>query len=188
MDGSSRQISELLSAWNSGDESSLDRLVPMVETELRRIARNYLRHENANCSMHVSDLINEAYLKLVGQHSVRWSNSSHFFAVASLIMRRILINHARDRIAGKRGGGATFVVDIDVVEVISTERTEELISLDHALTALTKFDEVKGRIVQMRYFGGLSIEETANVMKIKPGAVCRHWNFAKVWLAREMRR
>ena len=115
------------------------------------------------------------------------SNSNHFFAVASLIMRRILINHARDRMAGKRGG-ATFAVDIDNVEVISTERTEELVSLDEALTRLSEFDLIKGRIVEMRYFGGLTIEETADVLKITPAAVSRHWHLARAWLASQMRK
>ena len=184
---SPNQISELLLAWSRGDESSLDRLVPMVESELKRIARRFLNRENENCSLQVSDLINEGYMKLVGQREVKWANSSHFYAVASLIMRRILINHARDRIAGKRGG-ATFAVDIDDVEVISTERTEELVSLDEALTRLSEFDPMKGRIVEMRYFGGLTIEETADVLKITPAAVSRHWNLARAWLARQMRK
>ena len=187
MGESPNQISELLFAWSNGDESSLERLVPMVESELKRIARRYLNRENANCSLQVSDLINEGYMKLVGQREVKWANSSHFYAVASLIMRRILINHARDRIAGKRGG-ATFAVDIDDVEVISTERTEELVSLDEALTRLSDFDPMKGRIVEMRYFGGLTIEETADVLKIPPAAVSRHWTLARAWLARQMRK
>lgn len=184
---SPNQISELLFAWSNGDESSLERLVPMVESELKRIARRYLNRENANCSLQVSDLINEGYMKLIGQREVKWANSSHFLAVASLIMRRILINHARDRMAGKRGG-VTFAVDIDNVEVISTERTEELVSLDEALTSLSEFDPVKGRIVEMRYFGGLTIDETAEVLKITPAAVSRHWNLARAWLARQMRK
>ncbi len=156
MAASPNQISELLLAWSNGDESSLERLVPMVESELKRIARRYLNRENQNCSLQVSDLINEGYMKLVGQREVKWANSNHFFAVASLIMRRILINHARDRMAGKRGG-ATFAVDIDNVEVISTERTAELVSLDEALTRLSEFDPIKGRIVEMRYFGSFPI-------------------------------
>lgn len=184
---SPEQISELLLAWSGGDESSLERLVPMVESELKRIARRYLNRENQNCSLQVSDLINEGYIKLVGQREVKWANSSHFYAVASLIMRRILINHARDRMAGKRGG-AVFAVDIDNVEVISTERTEELVSLDEALTRLSEFDEIKGRIVEMRYFGGLTIDETADVLKITPAAVSRHWNLARAWLAGQIRK
>lgn len=181
------QISELLLAWNNGDESSLERLVPVVESELKRIARNFLRRENANRSLQTSDLINEAYLKLVGQREVRWQNRSHFFAVASIIIRRILINHARDRKAGKRGGGVNDL-NIENVYIVSRERTDELISLDEALTKLAEFDQMKGRIVEMRYFGGLTAAETAEVLNITPAAVTRHWNLARAWLAREMRK
>lgn len=187
MNAPSEQITELLVAWGDGDESSLERLVPLVESELTRIARRFLRGENANHTLLTSDLINEAYLKLVNQRDVRWQNRSHFFAIASIIIRRILINHARDRTAGKRGG-ATIVVDIDGVDVISTERNEELISLDEALDRLVDFDPVKARIVEMRYFGGLTIDETAEVLKIAPTSVSRHWNLARAWLAHEIRK
>ena len=181
------QITELLAAWSNGDEASLELLVPLVESELKRIARRFLLRENANRSMLTSDLINEAYLKLVNQREVQWKNRNHFFAVSSIIIRRILINHARDQMAGKRAGAA-LVLNIDDVEVPSTERTEDLISLDEALTRLAEFDNIKGRIVEMRYFGGLTAAETAEVLNMTPAAVTRHWNLARAWLARQMRK
>lgn len=181
------RISKLLIAWSNGDEESLDRLIPLVESELRKIARRFIRKENGNFSLQVSDLINEAYIKLVDQRSVKWANSSHFYAVASLIMRRILINHARDRVAGKRGGAA-LVLNIDNVDVMSTERSADLLLLDEALERLAAFDPLKGRIVEMRYFGGLTIEEVADVLKLTPAAVFRHWNLARAWLAQQMRK
>lgn len=180
------QISELLLEWRNGDESSIERLVPLVESELKRIARNYLRREHANHSFQTSDLINEAYIRLVNQRHVQWQNRSHFFAVSSIILRRILLNHARDRAAGKRGGAA-IVLNIDEVEILSTEKTAELISLDEALTRLADFDRLKARIVEMRYFGGLTAAETAEVLKITPAAVNRHWTLARAWLARQLR-
>lgn len=181
------QITELLVAWSNGDEVSLERLVPLVESELKRIARRFLKRENANHSFMTSDLINEAYMRLIGQRDVQWKNQSHFFAVSSIIIRRILMNHARDRMTGKRAGGA-FVLNIDDVEIISTEKTTELISLDEALTCLSNFDMVKARIVEMRYFGGLTTTEVAEVLSMTPAAVTRHWNLARAWLARQMRK
>lgn len=180
------RISKLLIAWSSGDEESLDRLIPLVESELKMIARRLIRKENANFSLQVSDLVNEAYIKLVDQRSVKWANSSHFYAVASLIMRRILINHARDRVAGKRGGAA-LVLNIDNVEVMSTDRSAELLLLDDALARLTELDPLKGRIVEMRYFGGLTIEDVAEVLGLTPAAVFRNWRLARAWLARQIR-
>jgi ECF sigma factor. len=137
-----QQITELLVAWSNGDEASLERLVPLVEHELKRIARRFLNRENANHSMMTSDLINEAYMRLMNQREVQWKNRSHFFAVASIIIRRILMNHARDRMTGKRAG-SVLVLNIDNVEIISTEKTAELVSLDDALTCLSDFDKLK---------------------------------------------
>lgn len=174
-------------AWSDGDETSLEVLVPLVEKELMRIARNYLRRESANGSMMTSDVINEAYIKLVNQREPKWKNRSHFFAVSSIIIRRILINHARNRSAGKRSGGF-IVLNVDDIDVISTERTKELLALDDALKALAKFDELKAQIVELRYFGGLTAAEASQVLKLTPSTVNRHWNLAKAWLAREMRR
>lgn len=182
---SSERITELLVAWSNGDESSLDRLVPLVESELTRIARGYLRRENANCSLQVSDLINEAYIKLIHQHSTNWKGSSHFYAVASIVMRRILVNHARDKRAGKRGG-ATVLLNVDETEILLAARTEDLISLDEALMRLAEFDKLRSRIVEMRYFGGLTGAEAAEVLGMTPAAVTRQWNLARAWLARQI--
>jgi RNA polymerase sigma factor (TIGR02999 family) len=181
------QISELLLNWSSGDDCSLEQLVPLVESELKRIARNHLHRENGHCSMQISDLINEAYLKLVNQHSVQWKNRNHFFAVSSIIIRRILINHARDQAAGKRGGAA-LVLNVDDVEIISTEKSAELLALDEALVALAALDSTKARIVEMRFFGGLTAAEIGEVLGMPPAAVTRNWNLARAWLARRMRK
>lgn len=159
----------------------------MVEAELKRIARNFLRREHGQQTLLTSDLINEAYIKLVDQRDVRWQSRSHFFAVASLIIRRILINHARDKTVERRGGGA-IMLNIDDVDVVSTDRATELLDLDEALTRLAEMDKVKARIVEMRYFGGLTAEESAEVLGIKEAAVVRHWSLARAWLARELRK
>ena len=179
------QISQLLAGWGDGDSSKLELLVPLVESELKRIARRHLVREDVNCSLQISDLINESYIKLSNQNRVLWKNSAHFFAVASLVMRRILVNHARDRRTDKRGGG-NVTLNIDDVEVMSTERSEELILLDDALARLAEFDRMKSHIIELRYFGGLSINETAKVLRISPASVSRHWELGRAWLAREI--
>jgi RNA polymerase sigma factor (TIGR02999 family) len=182
----SEQVSYLLSRWGDGDEASFERLVPLVEVELKHIARRHLLKEKQGCSLQISDLINESYIKLTNQRRMTWKNSSHFFAVASIIMRRILVNHARDKTTAKRGGG-TLTVNIDNVEIMSTERSQELILLDDALVRLADFDKLKSRIIELRYFGGLSIDETAKVLQITPAAVSRHWELGRAWLARQIK-
>ena len=182
----SRQITELLVAWNEGEESALNQLLPVVERELRRIAHNYMRRENPGHTLQTTALINEAYLKLIDQHSVKWQNRSHFFALSAQIMRRILLNHARDNKRDKRGGGAEHV-NLDDVYVLSQEKGSELIALDEALERLAEFDKTKSRIVEMRYFGGLTIEETGEVLGIAPPTVSTHWRLAKAWLQNEIR-
>jgi RNA polymerase sigma-70 factor, ECF subfamily len=180
------QISQLLAAWGNGDSASLDLLVPLVDMELKRIARRHIVREGVNCSLQISDLINESYLKLTNQNRVLWKNSGHFYAVASLVMRRILVNRARDKRTEKRGGGIV-AVPIDNVEVMSAERSDELILLDEALVRLAQFDKVKSRIIELRYFGGLSIEETAKVLRISPATISRHWELGRAWLAKEIK-
>jgi RNA polymerase sigma-70 factor, ECF subfamily len=181
------QISYLLGAWGDGDSSSLELLVPLVESELKRIARRHLVREKVNCSLQISDLINECYIKLSAHNRILWKNSGHFFAVASIVMRRILVNRARDKSTEKRGGGC-ITLNIDDVEIMTTERSEELILLDDALSRLAEFDRIKSCIIQLRYFGGLSIEETAKVLQISPTTVSRHWEFGRAWLAKEIKR
>lgn len=180
------QVTELLAAWNNGEENALSQLLPVVEIELRRIAHNYMRRERGDHTLQTSALVNEAYVKLIDQREVRWQNRSHFFALSAQIMRRILLNHARDRVAGKRGGGATHV-GLDDAIILTKEKSAELIALDQALERLAKFDKTKSRIVELRYFGGMTIEETAEVLGIAPVTVSVNWRLAKAWLAREIR-
>lgn len=180
------QVTELLMAWNNGEESALTKLLPIVEVELRRIAHNYMRRERGNHTLQTSALVNEAYVKLVDQRDVRWQNRSHFFALSAQIMRRILLNHARDRVAETRGGGGEHVEFSDAV-ILTEEKSAELIALDEALERLAEFDKMKSRIVELRYFGGMTLEETAEVLGIAPVTVSVNWRLAKAWLAREIR-
>lgn len=181
------QITDLLIDWGKGDKDALDKLIPLVEAELKRIAHNYMRRENINHTLQTTALVNEAYLKLTDQRDANWQNREHFFALSSKIMRRILINYARERRAEKRGGEIERV-DLQNAQILSTEKSAELLALDEALEELAKFDELKSRIVELRYFGGLTIEETAEVLGIAPPTVSLHWRCAKAWLSREIRR
>lgn len=183
-----RQITEMLAAWSGGDESSIDRLLPLVEAELRRIAHNYMRGENPAHTLQTTALVNEAYLKMVDQTRVTWQNRAHFFGVSAQIMRRILINYARDKKAGKRGGENAVRLNIDEVQIMSAEKSDELIALDESLERLALFDKLKSRIVEMRYFGGLSLEETAEVLGVSPSTVSLHWRLARVWLKNDIKK
>ena len=180
------QITELLAAWTDGDETSLEQLMPLVEQELRRIAHAYMRRENANHTLQTTALVNEAYLKLVDQTRINWKNRAQFFGISAQIMRRILLNHARDRMAAKRGGGAAHV-NHDGVSFLTPEKSGELIALDEALERLKKFDELKSRIVELRYFGGLTLQETAEVLRIAEPTVSLHWRLARAWLQTKIR-
>lgn len=185
MDKSSGNITELLIAWNEGKAEALENLMPLVEAELRRIAHCFMRRENPNHTLQTSALVNEAYLKLVDQRSANWQNRLHFYALASQMMRRILLNHARDRVVQRRGGGAEKV-SLESAEILSTEKSRELIALDEALESLAKISPLKSRLVELRYFGGLSVEETAEILEIAPATVSKHWQLARAWLRREM--
>jgi RNA polymerase sigma-70 factor (ECF subfamily) len=180
------QITELLIDWGKGDETALERLVPHVERELHRLAHNYMRGEGGGHLLQTTALINETFVKLIDQRRVRWQNRAHFFGIAARIMRRVLLNYARDRRRLKRGGPAAFQVSLSDVELMSAERSVDLIALDEALERLSSFDERKARVVELRYFGGLSVEETAEVLKVSPVTVMRDWDIARAWLAREM--
>ncbi len=186
MEQDEQQITELLIAWNSGDESSLEHLLPVVETELRKIAHNYMRRENGNHTLQTTALVNEAYLKLIDQTRAGWQNRAHFFAISAQIMRRILLNHARDRVAGKRGGGAEHV-ELEEAVILTKEKSAELIALDEALNKLAEFDKTKSRIVELLYFGGMTIDETTEVLGIAPSTVSAHWKVARAWLGKEIR-
>lgn len=179
------QISELLDLCGDGNSSALEEMFPLVMHELRRMAHAHMRKEGAGHTLQTTALINEAYLKLIKQKDQKWQNRTHFFAVASKVMRHILLDYARTRTRDKRGGGAIHV-EFDDATNISYERSEEIIALDDALTRLAAIDPLKSRIVEMRHFGGMSVEETAEALEIAPITVMRHWSMAKAWLRREI--
>lgn len=183
---SSLEITGLLVAWCDGDQTVLDRLMPLVERELHRMASHYMRQEGPGHMLQTTALVNEAYLRLIDQRNVRWQNRAHFFGIAAQIMRRILLNYARDQHRAKRGGKAVHV-SLSEVAIMSAGKSSELIALDEALHRLAAIDERKSRVVELRYFGGLGVEETAEVLKISAITVIRDWNMAKAWLAREIR-
>jgi RNA polymerase sigma factor (TIGR02999 family) len=185
MPSSPPQVTELLLAWSQGDETALDKLIPMVHGELRRLAKRYMAHERPGHTLQTTALINEAYLRLVNSKNVRWQNRAHFFAVSAQLMRRILVDFARSRNYQKRGGGALQVSLVEALES-TDERGADLIALDDALSALAELDPRKSQVVELRFFGGLSVEETAEVLKVSPDTVMRDWKMAKVWLLREM--
>jgi RNA polymerase sigma factor (TIGR02999 family) len=179
-------VTQLLLAWSSGDPSALDRLLPLVEAELRRIASHHMRRENAGHTLQTTALVNELYLKLVDQKKAKWHNRAHFFAVAAQLMRRILVDHARRQLRGKRGGGVSHKA-LDEAVLISKETSGEILALSEALDRLATLDPLKAKIVELRHFGGLSVEETALVLNISEVTVIRHWGLAKAWLRREVR-
>lgn len=178
------QVTQLLVAWSGGDESALDRLIPLVNDELRRLAHRYISGERAGHTLQTTALVNEAYLRLVDSSRVRWQNRAHFFAVSAQLMRRILVDYARARRSQKRGGG--LQVSLDQALPIAPEREPDLMALDDALSALAEMDHRKGRVVELRFFGGLSVEETAEVLEVSPDTVMRDWRLAKAWLLREL--
>jgi RNA polymerase sigma factor (TIGR02999 family) len=182
-----QDVSRLLVAWSNGDEEALEQLMPLVYEEMRRLAHRHLGRERAGHTLQTTALVHEAYLRLVDQKEVRWQNRAHFFAVAAQMMRRILVDYARARRFAKRGGGARHV-SLDEAMVVSNECAADIVALDEALNALAEFDERKSRMVELRFFGGLSIEETAEALRVSPGTVMRDWTLAKAWLQREMRR
>jgi RNA polymerase sigma-70 factor (ECF subfamily) len=186
-DGASGGVTELLAAWSEGDQSALEKLLPLAERELHRIAHRYMRYEKPGHTLQTTALVNEAYLRLVDQTRTRWRNRAHFFAVAAHIVRRILVTHARDRAAAKRGGGIQQV-SLDDLAVISNERASELLALDDALEILEKLDRRKSQVVELRYFGGLSTEEIAEVLGLHPDSVTREWGRAKAFLHRTLQK
>jgi RNA polymerase sigma factor (TIGR02999 family) len=183
MAAASEGITQLLINWRNGDKAALDQLMPLVYEELRRLARSFMGKERNNHTLQTSALINEAYLKLVDQDETNWQNRAHFFAVSAQIMRHILIDHARSYGYEKRGAGAQRL-GLDDVKVFSEERAGELVALDEALTDLATVDPRKSRLVELRFFGGLNIDETAEVMNLSPTTVQREWRAAKAWLQR----
>jgi RNA polymerase sigma factor (TIGR02999 family) len=185
---SPQAVTDWLVAWSQGDEAALNQLIPLVHDELRRLARRYMRRERgqrAARTLQTTALVNEAYLRLIDARRVQWQNRAHFFAIAARLMRRILVDYARAQNYAKRGGGLPQVSLNDAPE-LAAEREPDLVSLDDALETLSRVDERKGRVVELRFFGGLSVEETAEVLKVSPDTVMRDWRLAKAWLLREL--
>ncbi len=180
-----KDVTELLEDWSGGDNDALKQLMPLVYDELHRMAKRYMNSQPSGNTLQTTALIHEAYLKLAGGREKQFANRAHFFAVAANAMRHILVDHARSRQSEKRGG-AVQKISLDDAPVISTERAAEIVALDDALKNLFRADKRKGRVVELRYFGGLSIDETAEVLKISPETVLRDWRFAKTWLLREL--
>jgi RNA polymerase sigma factor (TIGR02999 family) len=177
--------SRLLLAWCAGDKSALSELIPLVYKELRWLARGQMRGERAGHSLQTTDLVNEAYLRLVDQRHARWEHRSQFFAVAAAMMRRILVDHARRHRYQKRGGNA-IRIDMDDVALMSPARPDEIVALDDALRRLEQYDKRKSSVVELRYFGGLTVNEIAELLGVAPITVKRDWSMAKAWLYRQM--
>ena len=179
------EITDLLLAWNDGEQAALEKLVPLVEVELRRLARSYMRRERAGHTLQTTALINEAYLRLINARRVSWHNRAHFFGIAARVMRRILVDFSRTKTYQKRGGGA-FQVTFDDALVVAPNDNPDLLALDEALTELARVDERKAQVVEMRFFGGLTEKETAIALNVSPETVRRDWRLAKSWLLRRL--
>ena len=179
-------VTGLLKEWSDGNQDVLDELLPLVYEELRRQASRYLRRERPDHTLQTTALIHEAYLKLIDQRNVAWQNRAHFFAIAAQAMRRILVDYARERKREKRGGAAENLPLDDALQISSKERSIDLAALDEALTRLAEYDERQARIVELRYFSGLSNDEAAEVLGVSNATVRRDWNFAKAWLKQEL--
>jgi RNA polymerase sigma factor (TIGR02999 family) len=182
---SPKEITRLLVAWGDGDQSALEELAPLVQEELRRLAHHYMGRERPGHTLQTSALVNEAYIRLIDWKNVRWQNRAHFFAVAAQLMRRTLVDFARDRQYLKRGGGA-LQVSLSEAAALTVQRGADLVALDEALTALAEVDGRKVQVVEMRFFGGLSVKEVAEVLNVSEETVMRDWRLAKVWLLREL--
>ncbi len=182
---SPKEITQLLQAWGEGDQAALERLMPLVYEELHRLAQSYMRRERTGHVLQTTGLVNEAYMRLVDWKNVQWKNRAHFFGVAAQMMRRILVDFARSRGYAKRGGDAQMV-SLDEAAVVSKGPDPDLVALDDALNSLAAVDSRKARVVELRFFGGMSVEETGEVLKVSSFTVLRDWSLAKAWLLREL--
>jgi RNA polymerase sigma-70 factor (ECF subfamily) len=182
---STPDITALLLAWQAGDQTALDKLLPAVQPELRRIARRHMAGERPGHVLQPTALVNEAYLRLTSAKEVQWQGRAHFFAVAAQVMRRTLVDYARERARVKRGGGAFRISLSDADHLAILQRTD-LVALDDALNALEKFDRRKSKVIELRFFGGLSLQETADVLQVSVGTIRRDWSLARAWLYREL--
>ncbi len=185
-DGNPLDVTQMLKEWSDGDQNIFDKLMPLVYEELRRQASRYLRKERSNHTLQTTALIHEAYLKLIDQKNVEWQNRAHFFAIAAQAMRRILVDYARERHRTKRGGAAENLPLEKAAFIVSKEKSLDLVALDEALTRLAKFDERQARVVELKFFSGLDIDETAEVLGVSNATVRRDWNMAKAWLHQEI--
>jgi RNA polymerase sigma-70 factor (ECF subfamily) len=183
---SPRDVTQLLQAWSEGDPTAPEKLAPLIYAELRKLAHRYMRRENPGHTLETGALLNEAYMRLADWKNARWENRAHFYGVAAEIMRRVLVDNARSRSYQKRGAGAR-PVSLEDGMVIAPERGPDLLALDEAMKRLAEFDERKSKVVELRFFGGLSVDETAAVLNVSPFTVIRDWNLAKAWLQRELR-
>jgi RNA polymerase sigma factor (TIGR02999 family) len=189
--GPSAEITLLLKAWGRGDSGALDRLTPLVYEQLHRMARGYMRSERPGHSLQATALVNEAYLRLVDARNLDWTDRAHFFAVCARVMRRILVDAARSRAAAKRGGRAeradhSSAIQFDNLPAASTEMSAQICAVDEALNALARIDPRRAQVVELRFFGGLTVEETGQVLQVSPQTVMRDWKLARAWLAREL--
>jgi RNA polymerase sigma factor (TIGR02999 family) len=182
----SHEVTRLLISWSDGDSTALETLMPLIYRSLKKIAHHHLNRERGSHTLQTTALVHEAYMKLVDQNSVQWKNRSHFFAISSQAMRRILIDHARKQIAEKRGGAEGRKISLDEVDAVSVNSDQNLVDLDEALCELEKVDPQQSRIVELRYFGGLTVEEAAEVLEISPRTVAREWAMARAWLFRNL--
>jgi RNA polymerase sigma factor (TIGR02999 family) len=182
---STHEVTRLLLDWSNGDKTALDKLMPLIYEELRRLAHRYMSRERAGHTMQTTALVNEAYVRLINRKNVHWQDRAHFFAIAAELMRTILVDHARSHATAKRGGRMRKF-SLDEASVVSQERAAEVVALDEALTTLAEIDPKQSRIVELRFFGGLTIEETAEVLQLSPATIKREWNTAKAWLYHEL--
>ena len=186
-DAGTHEVTQLLIDWSHGDRAALEMLVPLVDEELRRLAHRYMGRERAGHTLQTTALVNEAYERLINRKNVQWQNRAHFFGIAAQLMRTILVDHARSHATLKRGGGATKL-ELDEAMLISQGKAAEVIALDDALKQLALIDPQQSRIVELRFFGGLTVEETAEVIHVSPATIKREWSTAKAWLYRELQK
>jgi len=179
------RVTQLLIDWSNGDQSAFDKLMPLIDEELRRLAHHYMSRERAGHTLQTTALVNEAFVKLVNRKNLQWQNRAHFFGLAAQVMRTILVDHARSHSSAKRGGGARNL-ELDEALLVSQQRASEVVALDEALNQLALIDPRQSRIVELRFFGGLTVEEAAEVLHVSPVTIKREWSTAKAWLYREL--
>ena len=179
------ELTQLLVDWSNGDTAALEKLLPLIDQELRRLAHRYMSRERAGHTLQTTALVNEAFVRLVNRTNVNWQNRAHFFGIAASLMRTILVDHARSHACAKRGGGA-FNLELDETMIVSKQKASEVLALDDALNELARLDPQQSRVVELRFFGSLTVEETAEVLHVSPATIKREWSTAKAWLYHEL--